>query len=166
MENFRTGIVTKYIIDKNYGFIKDIETNKSYFFLLDKKEQITLKKAGYFPIAQIRYGDVLKFQIRNSQEADKKEEAYNLIFIENSYVSIIESDIMHGIPRFGIINKENENYYLTDKKITITFPLKIMHEENRNIDFDLLDNEPTLEYFLEQRKNPTKIYAKLNLQER
>jgi hypothetical protein len=163
MNNLKTGVVLDFIIEKNYGFIKDNETNEKYFFFLDKKEQIQLSREGYFPIAHIRKGDILYFKTRMSHKKDNQKEAYNLIFVENQCVDLIKSYLANGNRRLGVVFKWNDNYYLTDCEIDISFPLKILHKEIGNINFEVLNTKPVIEYFLEQRKNPTKIYAKLKL---
>lgn len=163
MNNLKKGIVLDFIIEKNYGFIKDHETHEKYFFFFDKKEQIQLKREGYFPIAHIRKGDILYFKTRISHRKNYQEEAYNLIFVENHCVDLIKSDIDNGNRRLGIVFKWNDNYYLTDCEIDISFPLKVLYKEIGNVNFEALNAKPVIEYFLEQRKNPTKIYAKLKL---
>lgn len=160
MKDLRIGIVLNFIDERNFGFIKDIETNEEYFFFLDKKEQVQLNKKDNFPIAYIRKGDVLKFGTRVSREKNK-EEAHNLIFINNPYVDLIKSDIEKAGGRLGVINIRNERLYVRDKEIDILFPVKILHSEKESLNLDFLITEPTVEYFLEQRRNPTKIYAKL-----
>jgi cold shock CspA family protein len=163
MDRLKTGVVSNFVNEKNFGFIRDMETNKEYFFFLDKKEQIQLRKEGNFAIAHIRKGDVLKFNTRISRK-NNQEEAHNLIFINNPYVDLIKSDIEKTGVRLGLINVINEEYYVRDKEFGILFPVKILHSEKGFLDVDFMNTEPTVEYILEQRKNPTKIYAKLTMQ--
>lgn len=162
MNNLKTGVVLNFIVEKNYGFIKEEGTGEEYFFFLDKKEQIQLNKKGVSPITYIRKGDVLRFDVRISQRQNKRE-AYNLIFVNNPLVDMIKSDIEKTGGRYGIINIRNERYYIYDNEFDVSFPVKILHNEKEFIDFDFLNTEPTVGYFLEQRKNPTKIYAKLKI---
>lgn len=163
MNELKTGIVSNFVSEKNFGFIRDIETSKEYFFFLDKKEQIQLRKEGGTPIAYVRKGDVLKFYTRISQKNNRPEEAHNLIFINNPHVDLIKSDIERTGARSGSIHITNDGYYVNDQEFGISFPVKILHTERDFLDFDFLNKEPIVEYILEQRKNPTKIYAKLTM---
>ena len=161
MNEILTGKVDTFFIEKNYGFLKDLKSGDSYFFFFDKNEQIRLSKKGNYPIAHIRKGDIVNYSLKKSEQRPKELQAYNLIFIENENVNQIITLIEKGETRFGTVERINEKLYLTDSKIGITFPIKILFKEKDNFDINKILKLSKVEYFLEQRKNPTKIFAKL-----
>jgi len=161
MNEILTGIVDAFFIGKNYGFLKDMKSGDSYFFFFDKKEQIGLSKKGEYPISHIRKGDIINYSLKESERKPKELQAYNFIFIENENVNQIITSIENGETRFGTVDKINDKLYLTDNKIEITFPIKILFKEKNKFDINKILKSSKVEYFLEQRKNPTKIFAKL-----
>lgn len=161
MVTTKTGIVTVYKVDKNYGFIKDNEDGTSYFFLLDKKEQITLKRSST-PIAFIRKGDILNFTVRQSLLRPSEKEAHNLIFVGNSDLDKLVEQEASGLTLYGQLKKIDDRYYIQDKVFEILLPLKILAKDNlTNIEFDKLLKDEQIEYRIERRKNPTKVFANL-----
>jgi hypothetical protein len=47
MNSLKKGIVLDFIIERNYGFIKDHETHEKYFFFFDKKASYSLNMPSY-----------------------------------------------------------------------------------------------------------------------
>ncbi len=164
-DEIKIGVVTRFSIGKNYGFIQEMGTNESYFFFYDKEERANSKKNADYPLSFIRNGDFMRFRIKQSKKNPEDIMACDFSFIGNPDVKLISSSIQEGFQRFGVVHVINNGCYITDTEIDITFPLKIANSKIPNTNFELLKEKPTLEYFLELKKNPTTIYARLKIHE-
>ena len=164
MNREHRGVVTQYDINKESGFIKEEITGKSYFFQYNRQEQTqtsdTLKEK---PLPCLHKNDLVSFRLKESENKDNDVQAFQITFIENKTIDSIIEKMSDGTKFYGRVSSAKDNYYLHDTKTSITFPLKIIAQEEKFIDFEHLNTNPVMEYTLEQQTNQPEIFARLKL---
>ncbi|PRY99940.1 hypothetical protein BY457_10710 [Marinilabilia salmonicolor] len=158
------GVVTQFDVSKEYGFIKEEITGKSFFSRYEKNEQILwARQTKELPMACPRKDDVVTFRLRSSDNKDHDYQACRLTFIKNPTIESIKERMGRGVRFYGRITFSNSRYFINDTKTGIVFPVRILVREKEFIDFEQLDTNPVMEYILEQRRNPSKVFARLKL---
>ncbi|WP_010664861.1 cold-shock protein [Marinilabilia salmonicolor] len=164
MNKEHRGVVTQFDVTKNYGFIKEDLTGKSYFFQYDRNEQILwARQTKELPMTCPHKDDVVTFSLRTSDNKDHDYQACHLTFIENPTIESIKERMARGIKFYGRISYSKSRYFINDIKTGIIFPVIILPEEKALTDFNQLDTNPIMEYFLNKNNNPSNVFAKLKL---
>ncbi|MEO6830700.1 MAG: hypothetical protein ABI378_00645, partial [Chitinophagaceae bacterium] len=116
-------------MDKGFGFLKDSQGGKVYFFYFDRWEQLELEEQG-FPVHQFaRKGDVFKYSVRASLKRTEEMEAYNLIYVGNPKFEKRKEVQQSGKAIYGQIRKIGELYFVEDIKTRILLKLKFQERE-------------------------------------
>lgn len=164
MDKEHRGVVTQFDVSKDYGFIKEEITGKSFFFRYKRNEQILWARQNKeLPMACPHKNDVVTFRLRPSDNKDHDYQACRLTFIKNPTIESIQERMALGVKFYGRISFNKSRYFINDTKTGIVFPIRILAREKEFIDFEQLDTNPVMEYILEQRKIPSKVFAKLKL---
>lgn len=128
-ENIKKGEVTKYFIEKCYGYIEDIE-KKSYYFFVDNgnlsyKE---IKNSHKF-----RSGDEVEFKVK--LDSKSRQVAYDLTFIKNLKRNEVIEEAKELNLLKGYLKKVEGLFYVKHLNTYLTIPINISNWET---DIDLI----------------------------
>lgn len=114
------GIIEKYDLEKQFGFVRSIDNGELYFFRNDKMfNKLQGMKHSY------RVYDEVEFLVRKSDKQAGKEEAYELVFIRNSK----KEELVASFEKDGIIHGQiiitAEGYFIKPINSEVSLPLSV-----------------------------------------
>lgn len=137
---------------KSHGVIEyeDNAVLKSILFLKNIKEQVTFKKQNLQKdIHQFRSGDIVKFQIKQSDKDSTKLIAYNVLYLRNEAIDNLLNRAAISNRFIGFLKQINEDYFVKEVQTYLFIPVTFSKWErlpdndliNKKVDFRLINQE-------------------------
>lgn len=148
-----TGLLTKYITEKNYGFI-ETEEGASYFFFHDRTG---LTKKEVMSLHKFRNGDEVQFKIK--EHAKHGLCCYDVVFVKNSRTDKIIEEAKELNILKGYLKKVEDKYFVKHVSTYCYIPV-LISEWEADLDMiydDRINNLVTFE--LQNLEKPYKISA-------
>lgn len=137
---------------KSHGVIEYQDNNerKSILFLRNIKEQVAFKKQNLQKdIHTFRNGDVVQFQIKQSDKDSTKFIAYYVLYIKNEAVDALLNLAKTSNKFIGFLKKIEEDYFIKEVTTYLFIPVMFSNWEylpnddliNKKISFKLINQE-------------------------